>query len=131
MSVDINPLSLTFDIRLHVRYDAYFASSPTALAQMRTLLCYAKLSSRISLSAKAKKAPCWVLVYTRDIRLRRRFFASPLVSKLPDGFRLKCELCFALAERVVRKLNYKSDILCIAKSDIALRAEILFGFASQ
>ncbi len=28
-------------------------------------------------------------------------------------------------------LLYVSDILCFAKSDIALRAVILFGFASQ
>ena len=29
--------------------------------------------------------------HIREFRLRRRFFAEPLVSELPDGFRLKCE----------------------------------------
>ena len=29
------------------------------------------------------------------LAFRRGFFAEPLVSKLPDGFRLECELSFA------------------------------------
>ena len=29
--------------------------------------------------------------HIREFRLRRRVFAEPLVSELPDGFRLKCE----------------------------------------
>ena len=51
----------------------------------------------------------------------------------------KCETCDknreSNAEVKFRKtlsfLLYMSDILCFAKSDIALRAVILFGFSSQ
>ena len=52
----------------------------------------------------------------------------------------KCETGDKTEERVIRKYNsvklslfciFMSDILCFAKSDIALRAVILFGFASQ
>ena len=50
------------------------------------------------------------------------------------------KLAIKTEERVIRKYNsvklslfciFMSDILCFAKSDIALRAVILFGFASQ